>query len=228
MSNGIASIPALGSVPALPRPAAAMLLAALLVAFGGCDANTAPPLPPQAATDAPDDQPPGVRYRMDQARNRVWILTSEGVFLHDGGTPGKVVAIALPSWQWVDAQYSCPPDLALGPQGEAVVTSNIVPVLWRIDPDTLSVTVHELALDADQAKDVGFSGLAYSIEDGEFLAVSDVHGSTWRIDTLLRTGRKVPLAAPIHGTCGIAVRPRGGQGSTHGHADLARAARRGD
>jgi hypothetical protein len=198
MSNGIASIPALGSAPALPHPAAAILLAALFVAVGGCNANTAPPLPPLAATAAPDDQPPSGRQRIDLARNRVWTLTSEGVVLHDAGTPGKTVEVALPSWVWVDVPYSCPPDLALGPKGEAVITSNIVPVLWRIDPDTLAVTLHELVLDADKGKDVGFSGLVYSMEHGEFFAVSDVHGSVWRIDALLSRGRKVPLAAPNH------------------------------
>ena len=131
MSNGIASIPALGSAPTLPRPAAALLLAALFISIGGCDANTAPPLAPQAAIDAPQDPAPGVRYQMDPARKRVWSLTSEGVSVRDVGTPEKVVEIALPSWQWVDAPYGCPPDIALGPKGEAVVTSNIVPIPSR-------------------------------------------------------------------------------------------------
>ena len=101
----------------------------------------------------------------------------------------------------MDAPYGCPPDLALGPKGEAVVTSNIVPILWRIDPDTLAVSVHELVLDADNDKDVGFSGLRYSTEHGVFFAASDVHGSLWRIDPLLRKGQKVPFLAPIREGC---------------------------
>jgi hypothetical protein len=113
--------------------------------------------------------------------------------------------LTLPGWQWVGAPYSCLPDLALGPKGEAVISSNIVPTLWRIDPETLAVSVHPLTLDTDTDKDVGFSGLAYSARDAAFFAVSGVHGSLWRIDPLLRRAQKVALSAPIHKACGLAV-----------------------
>ena len=153
------------------------------------------------------DQPRGVRYRTDPARNRVWVLTSEGLSLRIGGSTGKLVAVALPSWQWVDEPYGCPPDLALGPDGEVVVTSNIVSTLWRIDPDTLAVSTHEPVLDADSDKDVGFSGLEYSSEHGMFIAVSDIHGSLWRIDPLLRKAHKVPQSAPVREAASC-VRPQ--------------------
>jgi len=205
MSNEITSISA--PAPALPRPITAILLAAWFVAVGGCSANTAPPPPRQSASYAPDDQPHGARYRIDPARNRVWILTSEGLSLRTGGSTGRVVAVALPSWQWVDEQYGCPPDLALGPKGEVVVTSNIVSTLWRIDPDSLAVSTHEPALDADSDKDVGFSGIEYSSEHGMFVAVSDIHGSLWRIDPLLGKAHKVPQSAPVREAASC-VRPQ--------------------
>ena len=195
MSKRIVSISA--PSPALPRPLTAILLAAWFVAVGGCSANTAAPLPRQSASYVPDDPPRGMRYRIDPTRNRVWILTAEGLSLQIGGSTGKLVEIALPSWQWVDEPYGCPPDLALGPDGEVVVTSNIVSTLWRIDPASLAVSTHEPLLDADNDKDVGFSGLEYSSEHGMFLAVSDMHGSLWRIDPLLRNGQKVRLSAPV-------------------------------
>ena len=142
-------------------------------------------------------QPPDVRYQVDAARNRVWTLNRDGVFLHDRGTPEKIVAVQLPGWQWAGSPYGCLPDLALGPRGEAVITSDVVPTLWRIDPDTLSVSVHPLALDADADRDVGFSSLVYSAEQGAYFAVSAMHRSLWRIDPLLRTARKIPLTAPV-------------------------------
>ncbi len=71
--------------------------------------------------------------------------------------------------------YACAPDIAIGPRGEVVVTSNVLPVLWKIDPDTLAVSVHRLQLDADHDKDVGFSGLAYSEHNGAYFAVSELH-----------------------------------------------------
>jgi hypothetical protein len=184
MSNGIVSIPT-------------VLLAALFVAIGGCRENTVSPPAPQSTIDARQAPSPVLRSLIDPARNRVWSLTTEGVFVHDVRTPEKIVEVALPSWSWVRAEYGCPPDLALGPGGEAVVTSNIAAMLWRIDPETLAVSLHELVLDSDNNKDVGFSGLAYSTEHGAFFAISDVHGSLWRIDPLLTTGQKLPLPAPI-------------------------------
>jgi len=174
----------------------------------------------QARIDAPQNPSPSVRYRMDPARNRMWVLTPDGVFLYDASTPKTIVEVALPSWQSVDAPYGCLPDLALGPRGEAVVTSNAVPTLWKIDPETLAVSVHDLALDADTNKDVGFSGLAYSMQQGAFFAVSDKHGSLWRIDPLLMTGRKIPLSAPIREACGISVRPGIAQRSRHARPEL--------
>ncbi|MGH8700184.1 MAG: hypothetical protein ACREVR_03265, partial [Burkholderiales bacterium] len=123
-------------------------------------------------------------------------------------------------WLLVDASYGCLPDLALGPQGEAVITSNILPTLWRIDPDTLAVSVHPLSLDADTDKDVGFSGLAYSPQHGAFLAASYHHGSLWRIDPLLERAQKIPLSAPIPEPCGLAVRPRSTQQALRQPADL--------
>jgi hypothetical protein len=157
----------------------------------------------QARIDAPQNPSPSVRYRMDQARNRMWVLTPDGVFLYDASTPKTIVEVALPSWQSVDAPYSCLPDLALGPRGEAVVTSNAVPTLWKIDAETLAVSVHDLALDADSHKDIGFSGLAYSAEHKVFFAMSDAHGSLWRIDPLLTKAQKVELSEPIRKACGI-------------------------
>jgi hypothetical protein len=130
--------------------------------------------------------------------------------VHDLARPERV-AVALPGWVTVDTAYGCPPDIALGPEGEALVTSNIVPTLWRIDPRTLTASVHPLALDADTDKDVGFSGLAYSPQHGAFLAASYHHGSLWRIDASLERAQKIPLSAPVSQACGLAVRPHGAQ-----------------
>ena len=90
-------------------------------------------------------------------------------------------------------------------KGEVVISSNIVPTLWRIDPETLAVSEHPLVLDADTDKDVGFSGVTYSAGHAAFFAVSGVHGSLWRIDPRLRRAQKVALSAPIRNACGLAA-----------------------
>jgi hypothetical protein len=196
--------------------AGVLSLAAVIVSLGGCDSG-APP-----SRDAAHEarlQPPLVRYRIDSERNRIWVLAREGVYVYDVSRPERI-AVTLPDWITVDAPYSCPPDLALGPRGEAVVTSNVVPTLWRIDPDTLATSVHPLALDADTEKDVGFSGLAYSAQHGAFIAASYAHGTLWKIDALLEKAEKIPLSAQVPEACGITVRSRGPQQALGRQDDL--------
>ena len=193
--------------------ARAFFLAVSIGSIGGCDVNIAPPQAPRAASGAPYSESPDLRYQADPARNRVWFLGQDGLFVYDVGARQRI-AVPLPDWQWLGADYSCLPDLALGPNGEAVVTSNILPTLWRIDPETLAVSVHPLALDADTDKDVGFSGLVYSATHEAFFAVSDLHGSLWKIDPLLTKAGKVALSAPIPNACGLTVQLRGAQRKT--------------
>jgi hypothetical protein len=204
MSNGIAS---------------AFFVSALIVPIGGCDLGVASPRALDQVGNATQSPPPRARYGVDPARNRVWLLTRDGVSVYDVAKSERIL-LPLPSWLWVDTPYACLPDLALGPKGEAVITSNVVPTLWRIDPETLAVSVHPLLLDSDTDKDVGFSGLVYSSEHEAFFAVSDVHGSLWRIDTGLETAQKIWLSPPIRKACGLTVLPRNLRQQTNRQAGL--------
>lgn len=192
MSNGIAS---------------AFLVSALIVPVGGCDLGVASARALDPAGNTTESPPPRARYGVDPARDRVWFLTRDGVSVYDVAKSERIL-VPLPSWLWVDTPYGRLPDLALGPSGEAVITSNVVPTLWRIDPETLVVSVHPLLLDSDTDKDVGFSGLVYSSEHEAFFAVSDAHGSLWRIDRGLERARKIWLSAPLSKAFGLAVPPR--------------------
>ena len=151
---------------------------------------------------------PILRSRIDVERGRLWILTRDGVDLYQVETSQKVAHIGLPGWLWVGKPYSCSPDLALGPRGEAVISSNVVPTLWRIDPESFAASTHDLVLDADTDKDVGFTGLAYSAQQGAFFAVSALQGSLWRIDPLLRRAQNIPLSAALPKACGLAMHAR--------------------
>lgn len=188
--------------------AGGFLLATFSVLLVGCDIGDAPR---HAATYAsPQFELPNARYRIDAERGRVWLLAREGLFVYDLSRPVRV-SVPLPDWLTVDAPYSCPSDLALGPKGKVLITSNTLPTLWRVDPESLAVTVHPLLLDADTDKDVGFSALAYSAQHGAFIAASYVHGSLWRIDPQLERAQKISLSAPVRDACGVAVRPRSSQ-----------------
>ncbi|HWI36978.1 MAG TPA: hypothetical protein VNU64_11060 [Burkholderiales bacterium] len=154
----------------------AILAAVSLAAITGCDSQAEP------------NASLMLRYQVDAGRDRSWWLTRDGVLLHSAAQPKKF--IPLPGWLWA-ADPHCPPDFTLGPNGEAVVTSNVVPTLWRIDPQTLAVTVHELQLDSDTGRDVGFAALGYSAEQAAFFAYSEHQRSVWRIDRQLARASKV-------------------------------------
>jgi hypothetical protein len=185
MSNGIAPL---------------SFLAASLIALAGCDAGVSTVPAPSTAGAATE---PNIRYQVDAANGRIWWLTREGVYVHDAKKPQKL-AVPIPGWQWAGEPYGCLPALALGPNGEALVTSDVVPTVWKIDPDTLAVSVHVLAPDSDADKDVGYTALAYSSEHGAFFAVSGLHGSLWRIDSSLTRAEKV-ASAPMRNACGLSA-----------------------
>ncbi|MEK6243100.1 MAG: hypothetical protein AABM33_01250 [Pseudomonadota bacterium] len=149
-----------------------------------------------------------LRSQVDTARDRVWVLTRSGVQIYDLKSGLKTRDIALPDWIWAGEPYGCSPDLALGPTGDALISSDTLPTLWRVDGVTMRVSMHELVLDDERDKDVGFSGLAYSAEQGAFFGVSCSQGSLWRIDPLLGRARKIPLSAPLTRASGLFVRPR--------------------
>jgi hypothetical protein len=134
---------------------------------------------------------PILKLQVDAVRERIWILTRSGVDIYNFKTQKRTAQVSLPDWHWAGKPFGCSPDLALGPRGEALISSDVVPTIWRVDPATLAVSKHELALNEDADKDIGFSALAYSAEQGVWLAVSCFHGSLWRIDPSLRSAQKM-------------------------------------
>ena len=151
----------------------------------GIACGVAMPAPAAAATDTR----PLVIQRFDAAHGRLWRLSRAGLEVVE---PSGHTYITLPEWQWIAPPWGCSPDLALGPGGEAVVTSNVLPTIWRIDPRSLAVTVHPLALDSDVDKDVGFARIVYSAERGAYYGLAQAHGSVWEIPIRLSDARKVP------------------------------------
>ena len=156
------------------KTAIAAVLAVAVLA--GCESNSGPRVSSL------------LRYQVDAERERSVWLTREGVQIHSAAA--WPVKIELPGWSYAGSPH-CPPDLAIGPKGEIVITSNVLQTLWRIAPGTLSVTVHPLQLDTDMDKDVGFAAVVYSAEQGAFIAYSGVQRSVWKIDPELKTGSRI-------------------------------------
>ena len=138
-----------------------------------------------------DDTLQTLQFQKDPARSRDWVLTADGVTVLDLDSRRKVAQIPLPGWIWAGAPRGCTPALALGPKGEVLVSSDVLPVPWRIDPDTLAVSKHDVRLDDDSGKDIGFSGLAYSAQRSAYIAVACGQGSVWRVDLSLEKAAQV-------------------------------------
>lgn len=184
----------------------AMTAAVVLLAAAGCDSGvrTLDATRTQASAKRSHDrnlaQADVLRVKTDEARGRIWVLRADGVDLYDS-RDAKLRSFVLPEWIWTGAFDSCPPDLALGPGGEVIVSSNVVPVLWRIDPVTFQVTRHEPMTEERHGRDVGFSGIKYLPRYGAYSAVNGLDGSLWRIDASLTRARIVSLFAPAGKAC---------------------------
>ena len=153
---------------------------------------------------------PVLRAQKDASRQRGWILTANGVVVLDIKRRQTTALVQLPGWTWAGEEFTCLPDLAIGPKGEAIISSNVMSTLWRVDAQTLAVSQHKLVLDADAEMDTGFTGITYSPRLDTYFAVSD-YGALWRVDPLLRRAQKMTLSAPIARTCGVSVRPTKGR-----------------
>jgi hypothetical protein len=197
------------------RSAAKVLgVVAMMIAVSGCDSDAASPSAPKISIveKSPQDwyrgERPILRSQVDAIRSRIWVLTMDGIALYEASTGEEVAQIRLPGWLWVGEQYACPPDLAIGYRGEAVISSNVVPTLWRVDPVTLVASRHDLAIDDDQGRDIGITALVFSAQQGAYFAVSAAHGSLWRIDSRLARAQGIPLSAPLPKSCTLAMAPR--------------------
>ena len=151
--------------------------------------------------------------RADPARNRLWVLDHEVISVYDNTNGRQLRRIVLPEWIVLPQRYSCLPDLALDSSGTAFVSSNVLPVLWRIDPQRYEVTRIELALDTDTDKDVGFTGLSFA-GDGTLLAAGAMAAALWQIDTSAASARKIASYPSVVRGCDPATLVRAGQDQT--------------
>lgn len=130
--------------------------------------------------------------RADAQRNRLWVLDPEALTLYDNLNGRRLRRLALPEPFLVGDEYACPPDIALDAAGTVFVSSNVLPVLWRIDPQGFEITRIELALNADTDKDFGFTGLSFAGDD-ILIAAGSTFASLWRID--IRTASATKIAS---------------------------------
>ena len=72
------------------------------------------------------------------------------------------------------------------PAGTVLVSSNIIPVLWRVDPATGRAEQVPILLLEHATRDIGFSALELTAPSA-LNATSAIDGTPWRIDLRTRT-----------------------------------------
>lgn len=163
---------------------AAALAAPLLLS--GCDGSV--------RRDGPQEEILQV-VRVDAKANRRWVLNHEALTVYDNVNRRRLRRIALPDWTLAGPPHACPPDLVLDASGAVYVSSNVVPVLWRVEPQGFQVTRIALQLNHDADKDVGFTRL-FVIGDGTLLAAGATFESLWRLDLPSATASKLSVPRP--------------------------------
>jgi hypothetical protein len=139
------------------------------------------------------DGPPQLEFqlvRVDTERNRRWVLELDSLTVYDNLNGRRLRRLVLPGWVIARPTDACPPGLALDASGTAFVSSNVLPVLWRIDPH-FGIARIAVTLDSDSDKDVGFTGLAFAA-DGVLTAGGATFSSHWRIDLEAARATKLP------------------------------------
>lgn len=142
--------------------------------------------------------------RVDTQANRRWVLNEEALAVYDHVNRRRLRRVTLPDWPLAGPQHACAPDMVLDASGAAIVSSNVVPVLWRVDPQRFEVTRIEIALDSDQDKDIGFTGMSL-VGDGMLIAAGTTVGSLWRIDLRSARASKVASYPAAAGICDPAM-----------------------
>lgn len=169
--------------------------AAIAATLAACDGSARREGVPQAKLEI---------VRVDAQRNRLWVLDPEALTLYDNLNGRRLRRLALPDPFLVGDQHACPPDIALDAAGTVFVSSNVLPVLWRIDPQRFEVTRIALSMDADTDKDFGFTGLSFAGDD-ILIAAASTFASLWRIDIRKASATKIASYPAATRACDPAV-----------------------
>ena len=158
-----------------------------------------------SACDAPRSEAPQAAtalkvVRGDPGRHGLWVLERDDLSLYDSTSGRRLKRFVLPEWPYAGYRHGCAPDLILDHAGIAFVTSDVLPVIWRIDPRRPDIRRIELSLDSDRDKDVGFSGLSFAA-DGSLLAAGATFRSRWRIDPVAATATRIASDPGLPGAC---------------------------
>lgn len=141
-----------------------------------------------------------LRVKTDMARNRLWVLGLQQVFVYDINAQQLIRRVALPAWSV--AGIKCPPDMILDRSGSALISSNAEPRLWKIDADNFSIKEQAIRLLGREGWETGFGALAFAA-DGTLFALTSFTGSLWRIELAKSSANEVEMPERLANTCAL-------------------------
>ena len=127
-----------------------------------------------------------IRIRRDELRDRTWILRGDALYSYEYGPGGTSRRFALPGWIHVSARNACAPDVFIEAGGSVIVSSNIVPSLWRVDPTVANAVELSMEVSPATRKDFGFASLQ-TTENGELHGRGSIDRSLWLVDLANRS-----------------------------------------
>jgi outer membrane protein assembly factor BamB len=150
-----------------------------------------------AASPVVSDGPTAVL--VDSGHGRRWELTWASVTAYDIASGKRLRTLRLPHAIVSGARESCPPAMVLDRNGGLYVSSNVEPRLWRISPSLFEIEILDVELESDRDKEIGFTRLAWSANEGFLQAVNAATGTLWQIDLATGRARKVGRSADYQG-----------------------------
>ena len=150
--------------------------------------------------DAVDVESKALRVQQDRTYGRRWELEWNAAVVYDAKSGALIRRVPIAASQ-SGARGTCRPDLIVSRSGAVFVSSNSETTLFRIDPATFEVRRYEIAPNAEQQKDFGFSALAWDVDEKVLYARGSNTGTLWRIYLDSGIAAKVASAPRIGKAC---------------------------
>jgi hypothetical protein len=166
---------------------AIILFATAAIALAGCSESTSSIAEPSAREEAAQQ----LRVISDPAHGRRWVLGWGAAYAYDTATGQLIRRVPLSGASLSGARGLRRPDMVLSRSGAVIVSSNVEPVLWRIDPERFEVSRIDIVVDSDKDKDFGFTALSWISDEKTLYAMSTVAATQWRIDLDTATATKL-------------------------------------
>jgi hypothetical protein len=123
--------------------------------------------------------------------SHLWELSWNSVSVRDAVTSAPIREFRLEGAAQTASRDFCPPDLVLTRTGTAYASSNIQPVLWRMNPAAASFDLLEFDVDSHQLRDFGFTGLSASADGQTLYAFASSDGALWHLDPSTLKARRI-------------------------------------